>query len=109
MRLSGAIFKSSLLLFAAFANDAKADQRVSEPRSCFAMAKTKACFTAAYHRLRKGLHRSSVEKLLGEADYSPTSGQYRYSIKDSTLSLVVDYRDGSGIVTDNIQQFWIVR
>ena len=66
--------------------------------------------------LTKGMPRPEVERLLGEPDYSPTDGQYYYGsdrtapqgedgTPGSTIGLVVDYRDGSGAVTNELQSF----
>lgn len=71
--------------------------------------------------LRKGMVRSEVEELLGEADYSPIEGQYYYSSDRSemagsgkermnvTVGLVVDYRDDQGKLTGQLQSFWLGR
>jgi len=74
------------------------------------------------HRyLHKGMMRSKVEELLGEADYSPIKGQYYYSSDRSEVvgsgkermnvpvGLVVDYRDEQGNLTGQLQSFWLGR
>ncbi len=63
----------------------------------------------------KGMRRAEIERQLGEADYSPTDGQYYYSSDRSvyveeqdrkvTVGLVVDYRDENGITTETLQIF----
>jgi outer membrane protein assembly factor BamE (lipoprotein component of BamABCDE complex) len=75
-------------------------------------------------QLRKGMTRSKVEELLGEADYSPIAGQEYYSsdrreaagsgkeqLTQITMpvGLVVDYRDEQGQLTGQVQRFWLGR
>jgi hypothetical protein len=64
--------------------------------------------------LKTGMARSEVEALLGEADYSPIDGQEYYASQQggpdqdkAGPTLVVDYRDAQGEVTDALHQFWI--
>jgi len=71
--------------------------------------------------LCKGMERSEVEELLGEADYSPIDGQYYYSSDRQvagngqkqltqialTVGLVVEYRDEQGKLTGQVQKFWL--
>ncbi len=70
-------------------------------------------------RLFKGMKRTSVEQLLGAADYSPTEGQYYYSSDHeeyldeenknhkATVGIVVDYRNEEGAVTEKLHSFWL--
>lgn len=64
--------------------------------------------------------RSEVENLLGEPDYSPVEGQYYYASDREVypqngtanqvkvpVSLVVDYRNQLGEITDKLQTFWM--
>ena len=76
-----------------------------------------ASLVTIHSGLIKGMSRTEVERLLGEPDYSPTDGQYYYSSDrkedapnttdrpPATLGMVVDYRDASGRVTDQLQSF----
>ena len=71
--------------------------------------------------LRKGMVRTKVEELLGEADYSPIEGQDYYSSDrheaerrgeeqiDTPVGLVVDYQDEQGVLTDRLQEFRLGR
>jgi hypothetical protein len=71
--------------------------------------------------LRKGMARTEVEALLGEADYSPIEGQDYYSSgrrehkgsgkEQITLpvGLVADYRDEQDRLTKQLQTFWLGR
>lgn len=63
--------------------------------------------------LKTGMARGKVEALLGEADYSPIDGQEYYASQQggpdqdkAGPTLVVDYRDAQGEVTDALRQFW---
>lgn len=73
-----------------------------------------------FGQLRKGMARSTVEALLGKADYSPIEGQEYYSSDRREASgkeqvnravvpvgLVVDYRDEQGKLTGQLQSFWL--
>ena len=73
-----------------------------------------------YSNLAKGMKRSDIEHLLGESDYSPIDGQYYYSSNREEypedgdidrggvpIGLVVDYRNGQGMLTEELQTFWI--
>ena len=69
-----------------------------------------------FSQLSPGMVRGEVERLLGEADYSPTVGQFYYASDrrdvdgnpdGSPVGLVVDYRDGNGGVTDMLYDAWI--
>lgn len=71
--------------------------------------------------LRKGMERSSVEELLGEADYSPIEGQEYYSSDrreavrhgkqevQIPVGLMIDYRDEQGRVGEQVQKFRLGR
>jgi len=74
--------------------------------------------------LHRGMSRSEVESLLGEADYSPIEGQYYYSSdrreavgseqeQDTQMTvpvgLVVEYLDDQGELTGQLQKFWLDR
>lgn len=70
-----------------------------------------------YRYLSKGMERTEVEKLIGEADYSPIDGQYYYSSDlrktelrgkewiDVPVGLIVDYRNEQGVLTDKLRSF----
>lgn len=75
-------------------------------------------------QLHKGMMRSTVEELLGKADYSPIEGQEYYSSdrretvgsgkeqirqRDIPVGLVVDYRDEQGELTGRLQSFRLGR
>lgn len=70
-----------------------------------------------FKSLHKGMDRQSVERLLGEPDYSPIDGQYYYSSdgtssmeaqgREVDLGLVVDYRDPEGAVTESLYECWL--
>ena len=63
------------------------------------------------------MDRQSVERLLGEPDYSPIDGQYYYSSdrtssmadqgREADLGLIVDYRDPEGAVTESLYEYWL--
>lgn len=62
--------------------------------------------------LKIGMARGEVEALLGEADYSPIDGQEYYASQQggpeqdkAGPTLVVDYRDAQGEVTDALRGF----
>ena len=71
--------------------------------------------------LRKGMARTNVIDLLGEADYSPLAGQYYYSSDrretiqhgkkemQMPVGLLIDYRDEQGRVTEQLQKFLLGR
>lgn len=74
--------------------------------------------TRLISKLKLGMKRQEVEKLLGPPEYSPTEGQYYYGSdrrddKGATMTLVVDYRvteyPGDDIrtrLTDRLQSFF---
>lgn len=75
-----------------------------------------ASLEVLHSHLAQGLPRVEVERLLGEPDYSPIDGQYYYGSAppppggdhgepEAPVGLVVDYRDASGEVTDQLQSF----
>lgn len=63
-----------------------------------------------YQHLDKGMKRTDVEHILGAPDYSPIEGQYYYSSTNggqTTIGVIVDYRDKNGFLTSELQQFLI--
>lgn len=79
-----------------------------------------ASLVTIYQHLTKGMKRIEVERLLGESDYSPIDGQYYYSSDHESylekgqteshqvpVGVVLDYRDDNGIVTEELQTFWM--
>jgi len=67
------------------------------------------------NHLSEGMRKSEVEKLLGDADYSPTDGLFYYSSdkreiseisgRKTIIGLVIDYRNSKGEVTEELQNF----
>lgn len=75
-----------------------------------------ASLETIYERLKMGMERAAVERLLGQPGYSPTEGQVYYlsdrqvamgAQHQVPIGIVVDYRDRDGAVTDELQTFWI--
>jgi hypothetical protein len=101
-----------MLLLAACACYAQEPQEAS---SSYKAKKDYASLAVLVKHLRKGMARTEVEALLGEADYSPIEGQEYYSSDRSefvpktdtkqTVGLVVEYRDEQGRLTAQLQQF----
>lgn len=58
--------------------------------------------------LQRGMPKHEVDALLGQPNHSPMQGQYHYATSGSH-TLVLDYRDKGGNVTDMLQGFWIAR
>ena len=75
-----------------------------------------ASLVIIFKALRKGLHKSHVDELLGGPDYSPTQGQYYYSSdrrervegnpNSVSVGLVLDYRKNDQ-GTDILEEFWL--
>jgi len=105
-----------MLLLAACACHAQGPQEAS---SSYKAKKDYASLAVLVTHLRKGMARTEVEALLGEADYSPIEGQEYYSSDRSefvpktdtkqTVGLVVEYRNEQGKVTKQLQQFELGR
>jgi hypothetical protein len=105
-----------VLLLAACSCQAEELQKAS---SSYKMNKDYASLAVLVKHLRKGMARTDVQALLGEADYSPIAGQEYYSSDHSesapetgaeqTVGLIVEYRDEQGRLTEQLQQFELGR
>ena len=101
-----------MLLLAACACQA---QETLEASSSYKAKKDYASLAVLVKHLRKGMARTEVEALLGEADYSPIEGQDYYSSDrrelvpetsaKQTVGLIVEYRNEQGRLTAQLQQF----
>lgn len=110
------LFCLAMLLLAACACHAQEPQEAS---SSYKAKKDYASLAVLVKHLRKGMARTEVKALLGEADYSPIEGQDYYSSDRSErapatemeqpVGLVVEYRDEQGKVTGQLQQFELGR
>ena len=96
-------------------------EQVERAGSSYRIHKDYASLELISKHLHRGMSRSEVESLLGEADYSPIEGQYYYSsdrreavgsgkeLRYITVGLVVEYRDEQGELTGQLQSFWLGR
>jgi hypothetical protein len=89
-------------------------QGLDQAVSSYKARKDAASLEIIYQHLHKGMPRAKVEGLLGEADYSPIDGQEYYASQQAGPdqdkagpTLVVDYRDAQGEVTDALHGFWL--
>ena len=96
-------------------------EQVERASSSYRIHKDYASLELISRHLHRGMSRSEVESLLGEADYSPIEGQEYYSsdrreavgsgkeLRYITVGLVVEYRDEQGELTGQLQRFWLDR
>lgn len=107
---------TQLLLIGIFFTGCSTDISLLENASVkYKRNKEYASLEVIYRHLSKGMQRNEVERLLGEADYSPTNGQYYYSSNKSAsiegrsvpVGLVLQYRDTNDMVTTTLQRFWM--
>ncbi|MCK5895564.1 MAG: hypothetical protein KAG20_02100 [Cocleimonas sp.] len=59
-------------------------------------------------RLKRGMSKEEVKRILGQPYHSPLNGLYYYSWKDSK-SLVLNYRNQQDDITKKLQSFWIAK
>lgn len=85
-----------------------AARSVPETSACYIRLKDKTCFFKLYAHLKIGMRREDVQRLMGEADYSPIDGQVRYSVRSTGVSLVIEYRDRTGIDTGRIVGYRLI-
>jgi hypothetical protein len=92
-------------------------QDLQEASRSYKAKKDYASLVVLVNHLHKGMARTEVEALLGQAEYSPIAGQ-EYYVSDrrkliqktgheQLVGLIVEYRDEQGKVTTQLQQYWL--
>ena len=92
-------------------------QDLQEASSRYKENRDYASLVVLMNHLHKGMARTEVEALLGQAEYSPIAGQEYYSSdrrelvqetgREELVGLVIEYRDEQGRVAEQLQKFWL--
>jgi len=107
-----------LILFMLVAACDRTDPALQQASSSYQSRRDYASLEILASGLHQGMARTAVERLLGEADYSPVDGQYYYAANPPATrnspvqqqqygspGLILDYRNPEGELTGQLQHF----